>query len=75
MYMKLAEEPDVEIRQVRFREGLGVKFPWAPDPLISKDLKSFDIRTISAKIGLTSGLVELACRPHIQQLGKRGSKV
>jgi len=39
MDMKLSEEPDVENRQVRFREDLKVKFPRAARNLKSLGLK------------------------------------
>ena len=39
MYMKLAEEPEVENLQVRFREGLGVKFPRATRHLTIQGFK------------------------------------
>ena len=39
MYMKLAEEPDVENHQVRFHEELGVNFPRANRPYFFWGLK------------------------------------
>jgi hypothetical protein len=39
MYMKLSKEPDVENRQVRFREELGMKFPRATRPFSFRGLK------------------------------------
>jgi hypothetical protein len=40
MYMKLAEEPDVENHQVRFHEELRVNFPRATRPFSFRRLKT-----------------------------------
>jgi hypothetical protein len=61
MYMKLAEEPDAENHQVRFHEEPGGRIsPGLLDPLVSEDVKSFDMQFFFAIRGEFQDVMTMA---------------
>jgi hypothetical protein len=67
MYKKLAEESDVENQQVRFHEQVGGISPQLLGPLVSEDLKSFDMEFFYAIRGEFPDVMTMARCQHRPQ--------